>query len=126
MHQHHHPSPTTPCFRKSLSKSGQVRFDNSFVEYSAGNSLRTFSIHDYLRRTKTVSLNVDQTLVVQHPRSGWTRKDGIVENLLLSSRMRRRLPDAPLPGTDATTLIQIRRRNGEIVAKSHRRPRALV
>src|SRR5438552_18969034 len=37
MHQHHQPSPTTPCFRKSFSKSGQVRFDNSFVEYSSVN-----------------------------------------------------------------------------------------
>src|SRR5438309_11633763 len=35
MHQHHQPSPATPCFRKSFSKSGQVRFDNSFVEYSS-------------------------------------------------------------------------------------------
>src|SRR5437879_12332871 len=37
MHQHHQPSPTTPCFTKSFSKSGQVRFDNSFVEYSSVN-----------------------------------------------------------------------------------------
>src|SRR5207244_5441943 len=37
MHQHHQPSPTTPCFKKSFSKSGQVRFDNSFVEYSSVN-----------------------------------------------------------------------------------------
>src|SRR5207245_2302816 len=37
MHQHHQPSPTTPCFRKSFSKSGQVRFDNSFAEYSSVN-----------------------------------------------------------------------------------------
>jgi len=34
MHQHHHPSPTTPWFRKSFSKSAQVRSDNSFAEYS--------------------------------------------------------------------------------------------
>src|SRR5207245_9504886 len=37
MHQHHQPSPTTPCFRKSFSKSGQVRLDNSFVEYLSVN-----------------------------------------------------------------------------------------
>src|SRR5436853_6798619 len=37
MHQHHQPPPTTPCFKKSFSKSGQVRFDNSFVEYSSVN-----------------------------------------------------------------------------------------
>src|SRR2546430_8884954 len=31
------PSPTTPCFRKSLSKSGQARIDNSSDEYSQCN-----------------------------------------------------------------------------------------
>src|SRR5947207_11389622 len=82
MHQHHQPSPTTPCFRKSFSKSDQVRFDNSFAEYSAGNSAD-----------------------IPNPRLSPT---GLKPYRLMSiNRDSFRVP----PGSDATMLIQIQVEN---------------
>ncbi len=62
MHQHHHASPT-PGFSKSLSRSGQVFFDNSFVEYSSKKSadtLRAFFVFQglLLNHAKELALGV--------------------------------------------------------------------
>src|SRR2546422_9786253 len=61
MHQHHHPSPTTPCFRKSFSKSGQVRFDNSFAEYSLRDLSDILNLCTSSNEVKIVSIRGELT-----------------------------------------------------------------
>src|SRR6266566_2382072 len=95
MHQHHQPSPTTPCFTKSFSKSGQVRFDNSFVEYSSVNRAdipNTRLSPTRLKPYRLMSIN-------------------------------RGLFGVP-PGDPTQQSLFRFRAEGEVVAKNHRRPRA--
>src|SRR2546421_1592002 len=89
MHQHHQPSPTIPCFRKSLSKSGQVRLDNSFVEYLSVNLADIPNPQLFLTGLKPYRLMSNQSSFVRRP-----------------------------PWVDATTLIQIQPQNGNRCKKS--------
>src|SRR5438094_8341990 len=89
MHQHHQLYPTTPCFSKSFSKSGQVRFDNSFVEYLSVNRADIPNQQLSLTGLKPYRLMSNQSWFVRRP-----------------------------PWVDATTLIQIQPQNGNRCKKS--------